>query len=407
MLLGLFRCACLVLICFLPMAASAQSFSALARAVPEGSAIEDGWFGKTELTLNLSGGVPWRVFTVGEPDRVVMDFREVDFRTLDLAAFDRSEKVANVLAGNLQAGWSRMILVLTQPVEIAAADLHVGEGQAALTLALRRTGRKDFDAAAGVPEADGWAKIAQPSLRAGAKQVLPDVFTVAIDPGHGGIDPGATRNGLREADLVLQLAKDLEEALVRAGGMEVVLTRTSDDFVSLERRVAIAQQAGAHVFVSLHADALKSGQAEGASVFTLPTSASDEATNALVERHDRNDLLAQGDLTGTDDQVAQILLDLARQDSLQRSQMMAEAVVAGIRANGSKLHKQPLQEAGFSVLKSADIPSILIEAGFLSTDADLERLRDPVWRAQMARGIRDGLLAWSLADRAVAPLRRK
>lgn len=139
----------------------------------------------------------------------------------------------------------------------------------------------------------------------------------------------------------------------------------------------------------------------------LSDTATDEATAALAERHDRSDLLAGVDLTGSDDEVAEILMDLARQDNGPRSHMLAKAMVRAIDDSVGEIHKRPLREAGFSVLKAADIPSVLVEVGFLSTDRDLENLQDPEWRAKMARGIRDGILAWSLADATIAPLRRK
>lgn len=391
-------------------AAHAQSanpgggFGALARVLSEQSALRDARRG-AQLELALSGGVPWRVFTMAAPDRVVIDFREVDFRGLDLAAFDGADDVRAVHAGPLRAGWSRMVLELARPLAVAEAGMTTGAAGARLSLTLSATDRAEFDARAGAPDTPGWT-LKDPTLSASPAR-LPDVFTVMIDPGHGGIDPGAIRHGFREADLVLQLALELEEALIRAGGVEVVLTRRADEFVSLERRVAMAAQAGAHLFVSLHADALEEGVARGAAVFTLSQTASDEASAALAERHERGDLLAGIDLTGSDDQVAQVLMDLSRHDSAQRSEMLAQSLVDVLRETGKPLYKRPLQSAGFSVLKSADIPSVLVEAGFLSTDEELARLRDPDWRRSMAAALREGILRWADADRAIAPLRRK
>ncbi|MCH2164134.1 MAG: N-acetylmuramoyl-L-alanine amidase [Marinovum sp.] len=387
--------------------AFAQAFGAQARAMQDGSEIRDPWIGPVQFDLALSTGVPWRVFTVAKPNRLVLDFREVDFRSFDLGAFDQSDAVKGAYAGPLRAGWSRMVLELNVPLDVETAELRVVEegSRAQLTLALREVEQVTFDASAGVPDDPNW--VVDGPIILGEPAPLPDVFTVVLDPGHGGIDPGAMRQGFRESDIVLQLALELEEVLIRSGNVRVVLTRRADDFVSLERRIAIAAQAGAHAFVSLHADALAQGVAHGASVYALSDSAMDEAGIALVERHERGELLAGIDLSGADDEVARTLIDLARQDSAQRSDMLAQAVVGGIQNSGVRMHKRPLQSAGFSVLKSADIPSILVEAGFLSTGAELERLNDPVWRGVLVEGIRDGLMAWSLADRAVAPLRRK
>jgi len=194
---------------------------------------------------------------------------------------------------------------------------------------------------------------------------------------------------------------------LRADGFEVALTRDADVFVSLEARVARAQEAEADIFVSLHADALAVGLARGAAIYTLSDSASDAASAALAERHDRDDLLAGIDLSTSDDRVADVLMDIARLDTAPRSSALAEHLVAGIENAVGRVHKRPLRQAGFSVLKAADIPSVLIEVGFLSTPQDLRNLQDPLWRAGLIAGIRDGLQDWARADAAIAPLRRQ
>ncbi|WP_425038557.1 N-acetylmuramoyl-L-alanine amidase [Primorskyibacter sp. S187A] len=395
----------LLVAALLPSGALAQDFGVAARALPEQSVLRDSWRGETQLRLELSAGVPWRAYTLTAPDRVVLDFREVDFSGLDLAAFDGSDAVSELAAGPLRAGWSRMVLVLAEPLAIAEAGLVTEPEGAALSLRLQPTDRASFDATAGAPASPDWQDA---PLVLGTPETGESAFTIVIDPGHGGIDPGAIRAGYKEADLVLRLALALEEALIRSGAdLRIILTRRSDDFVSLERRVAIAAQAGADAFVSLHADAIAEGRAEGASIFTLPDRASEAATAALVERHERGNLLAGVDLSRADDEVAQVLIDLARQDSRQRSQALARALKDGIVGAGVMMHKNPLQEAGFSVLKSADIPSVLVEAAFLSTDAELERLKDPAWRARIAGGLAEGVLSWATEDRAIAPLRRQ
>ena len=135
--------------------------------------------------------------------------------------------------------------------------------------------------------------------------------------------------------------------------------------------------------------------------------ASDAASAALAERHDRDDLLSGLDLSGSDDRVADVLLDLARLDNTPRGVALARHLVDGIRNAVGTVHKRPLRRAGFSVLKAADIPSVLVEVGFLSTAADLDNLQDPIWRAGMAAGIRDGITDWALEDAALARLRRQ
>jgi N-acetylmuramoyl-L-alanine amidase len=186
-----------------------------------------------------------------------------------------------------------------------------------------------------------------------------------------------------------------------------LLTRNTDTFVSLERRVAIAHQQGADVFLSLHADALNEGQAHGATVYTLSQTASDKASATLAERHNRADILAGIDLSRQDDVVADILIDLARMETQPRADRLAEALRLGIKHRGLKLNTRARRQAGFSVLKSPDIPSVFLELGFLSNKKDRANLKNPEWRAAMAEAIRDAILAWQRADEATADLVRQ
>ena len=395
-----------VSVCLWAGALAAQEASGLARFT--GGQLEDrGFGGETELVLELSQGVPWRVFTLDDPRRLVLDFREVDWSGADAAALDRSERVAGLRMGGFRPGWSRMVLDLAEPLRIAQAGLSVARetGRARLRITLEKTGAEAFAAAAGAPADAGWPGPARPPTPERAQD--DDRITVILDPGHGGIDPGAARAGVSEAELMLVFAFELSEALRRTGRYEVVLTRSRDIFVSLEARVALAHDADGDVFVSLHADAIEEGIAHGAAVYTLAEEASDAASAALAERHNRDDLLAGLDLSGSDDRVAQVLMDLARLDNTPRSDALARHLVDGIRNAVGHVHKRPLRQAGFSVLKAADIPSVLVELGFLSTQRDLENLQDPAWRAGMAAGIRDGLNAWAVEDAALARLRRR
>ncbi|MFN3607024.1 MAG: N-acetylmuramoyl-L-alanine amidase, partial [Cypionkella sp.] len=191
--------------------------------------------------------------------------------------------------------------------------------------------------------------------------------------------------------------------LLRTGEIDVVMTREADIFVPLEARISIARAANADAFLSLHADALQEGGAQGATIYTLADEASDAAAAALAERHDRDDLLAGVDLTAQDDLVARVLMDMARLETTPRIARLANALEDAIKAQGIKMHRRPQQEAGFSVLKSPDIPSTLLELGFMSSPADLANLQDPAWRARMANAVKDALIAWAMAERAAAP----
>jgi len=186
----------------------------------------------------------------------------------------------------------------------------------------------------------------------------------------------------------------------------VVLTREGDEFVPLEARVSIARRARADLFLSLHADALVDGRASGSTIYILSEAASDLASQKLAERHDRGDLLAGVDLSDQDDVIAGVLMALARTETAPRTDKLADALVAGL-SQTIVMHKRPRLSAGFSVLKAPDIPSVLLELGFLSSKRDRDRLNDDKWRAQAAAGIRDGLLNWAISDAADALLVRK
>ena len=394
-----------VLACAVPVAGAAQELTALARVDPVESAVKDGWFGKTDLTVALSQGVPFRVFLLDDPARLIVDFREADWS--EVARGDLLKKPGRISAlrfGAFQPGWSRLVADLAEPMIPAEIGMPVdaSSGKARLEITLETVTTEGF--AKGVPVDPDWttAFTAPPKPAAVDK----DSFTIVLDPGHGGIDPGAQREGLDEKDLMLNFARDLRDAL-RRKGVDVLLTRDDDIFVALEHRVAIAHQAEADLFISLHADSLSQGGASGATVYTLSDDASDVATEHLAARHDRSDIIAGADLTGSDDQVAGILLDLARQETEPRSDALAATLVEGMRAAGGPMNSRPLRRAGFSVLKSADIPSVLVEVGFLSSKRDLTNLRDPVWRASMVSAMADAIVAWRDQDAALKPLIRK
>ncbi|MEM1006643.1 MAG: N-acetylmuramoyl-L-alanine amidase, partial [Pseudomonadota bacterium] len=350
--------------------------------------------------LGLSQGVPYRVFTLRDPYRMVLDFKEVDWSGLNRDDFLQTERISDVQFGAYVPGWSRLVLELGAPMAVDKAELQVDEhaGSALLSLSLKGVDFDAFNARAGAPRNPGWdlpepAHVAQPNPRPNGQ-----TLRVMLDPGHGGIDPGAEVGDINEKTMMLTFARELREVLLRAGGYEVVLTRVDDHFVSLERRVALAHRAGADVFISLHADSLSEGQAHGAAVYTLSEDASDVASIKLAERHNRSDLIAGIDLNGADDQVTDVLLDMARQETMPRTQALARALANGMTQQGGPMNRKPLRKASFSVLKAADIPSVLVELGFLSSPRDLKNIKDPDWRGRMALGIHRGLEDWRQQD---------
>jgi N-acetylmuramoyl-L-alanine amidase len=384
---------------FLTMAwagvAQAQ-LSALARLDGDGLTIARGAEGLS-LDIEMTRSVPWRVFSLADPARLVVDFSELDWTGVDADALAAVEGVSAVRTGLFRPGWSRLVVTLEDPFLVAQAGMRrVGQDGARVALTLVPTDDETFAGEVGAPPSAVFDRAdAPPPVSRGEGPLV-----VVLDPGHGGIDPGAERDGIREADLMLTFARELKEVLLRQDGIEVVLTRDEDVFVPLEERVSLARAAGADIFLSLHADALAEGRANGATVYTLAEEATDIASQKLAERHDRADLLAGVDLRETGDEVALVLMDMARTETRPRSDALADAIVEGIRRSTQSTYKTPRLEAGFSVLKAPDIPSVLIELGFLSSKRDREKMVDPEWRQRAAEGIRDAILDWALEDEA-------
>lgn len=396
----------------IPCTVSAQGLFALARLDPVRSAITDHSDG-FDLVLTISQPVPYRVQTLVDPPRLVLDFREVDFDQLRPGGLGFSQAVQSVRHGTVQTGWSRLVLDLDGhfAVDSAGMETDAGDGTARIEVRLSRTDPTTFAARSGSDRSHAFPRETESSRPAHRRPTGTSAddgkLVVVIDPGHGGIDPGAVRDGVHEADLVLTFARDLREALLRSEGFEVAMTRDADEFVSLEARIDVARRAGGEVFLSLHADAVSEGIARGAQVYTLSEEASSRASARLAEGHDRADLLAGVDLTDQDDVVARVLMSIARTETVPRTDALAEALVAGFRQAGVQLHKRPREHAGFSVLKSPDIPSLLIELGFMSSPGELEKLQDPDWRRTAAEAIVAALSAWAEEDRARAALRRQ
>ncbi len=397
----------IALMVFATCGAQAQDLSVLARVDPERSGVSDRWFGTTTLNIGLSQGVPFRVFLLNDPARLVVDFKEADWTGIRPAMIlPVPGRIADVRFGAFRPGWSRLVADLAEPMipQEIAMPVDEASGTAQLEIVLQTADAEAYAAAAGAPVDSAWAVALTQAPP--ATPPAEDRFVVALDPGHGGIDPGAEREDVAEKDLMLSFARSLRDMLVRSG-VDVVMTRDDDVFVALETRVALAHQARADIFISLHADILSQGGARGATVYTLSEEASDAATAHLAERHNRSDIIAGADLTGSDDEVAGVLLDLARQETEPRSKALARVIVDGMTQAGGPMNARPKRQAGFSVLKSADIPSVLVEVGFLSSDRDLKNLRDPVWRSVMVGAMADAILRWRDQDAARAPLVRQ
>lgn len=215
---------------------------------------------------------------------------------------------------------------------------------------------------------------------------------IIIDPGHGGKDPGAVgHGGKHEKDVVFALSKELKKQLEASGAYRVQLTRNNDRYIRLSERVKIARRNDADLFLSIHADSINKASVSGASVYTLSERASDAQTAKLAARENRSDIIAGVDLGVEDKEVANILVDLARRDTMNQSKFFAEKLVKNFKANGIRTLQNPHRHAGFAVLKAPDIPSVLVEAGFMSNRKEANMLSGYSYRARVAGALKDGI----------------
>ncbi len=212
-------------------------------------------------------------------------------------------------------------------------------------------------------------------------------FTIAIDPGHGGIDPGASSHDhVREKDVVLAFGLALKQALLASGHFEVVMTRDKDKFVNLEDRVKFARDAKSDLFIAIHADTLNPllhGDVRGTTIYTLSDQASDAEAEALAQKENRADIISGMDLGHQKPEVANMLINLVQRESKSQSIMFAKLAVNEIRPV-TELTGKPLRSAAFVVLKAPDVPAVLVELGYLSNAADKAMLLSPKWRSAMA-----------------------
>ncbi len=389
-----------------PTSAREPQLSALARIEPARTSVAQPSAFVTEVTLGLSQPVPFRAFLLDSPPRLVVDFREVDFSAANPKDYAQKGLLGEIRWGAFRPGWSRFVAELTGPVRLVSAEERTGETPN-LHLVLERVEATEFVARDGAAQSALWdlpqpAPTAKPHRRQDGSAPL----RVVLDPGHGGLDPGAEADGYSEAVLVLTFARELKEALTRAG-IEVKMTREENIFVPLDTRLTVAHDFEADLFLSLHADALPEGEAMGATVYLFDETASDSAAQKLAERHDRADLLAGVDLAGHDDAVAGVLMDLARTETQPRAVRFGQVLSGAIKGEGLRMHRHPVQGADFAVLRSPDIPSALLELGFMSSDIDRARLHDAAWRTQMVAAITAGVQRWAKADAAEARLLRQ
>lgn len=341
---------------------------------------------RTRFIADLTDEVTVNVFSLADPYRIIIDLPEVHFQ---LASGTGNEGFALISAyrfGLISRGQSRIVLDVAEPVEVANYYVldPVGGEPARLVIDLVPTTREAFiaDALQYVEATGGQIATAPPPL---SDNFGDGRLVVVIDPGHGGIDPGAIgANGALEKDVVLAFSLELADQLRATGRYEVLMTRETDTYPSLSDRVEFARSSRADIFLSIHADSFpQQTSVRGAAVFTVSERASTQMVADLAARENRADILAGLNIPGATDEVFDILIDFARRETKNFSIILARQIIGGLETV-TELAPNPQQEAGFVVLKAPDVPSVLVELGFLTNSEDEEILQSRVWRRQTA-----------------------
>jgi N-acetylmuramoyl-L-alanine amidase len=377
---------------FLFFATPLVSEVSFARLIKENSFAKDRFFGGIEINLQLSQGVPYKIWMDRDPLSLIIDFNVLNFNGIDLEKINHSKNIKSIEIKELDTEWSRLSFHLADYWAIENTEMSISpqDNSASLSIFLKSISEGIFSLTDKPNKDFSSNKISA---------IENNDFVVVLDPGHGGRDPGAEAGGYRESSLMLELAEAVKESLIRNTDFKVVLTRTEDKFLSLEDRITIASQSDANLFISLHADAVIEGEASGTTVYLLSDKATDKMSAQLASRHDRSEILKGVDLSGLDSQVASVLLDMARQETKPRSEAVASFILKVFKEKITELSSQPLRYAAFSVLKSPDIPSILIEAGFMSTSSDLQNLTTKKWRREFADSLTEAISRWHVRDK--------
>ena len=377
---------------FLFLATPLVSEVSFARVIKENSFAKDRFFGGIEINLQLSQGVPYKIWMERDPLSLIIDFNVLNFNGIDLEKINQSKNIKSIEIKELDTEWSRLSFHLVDYWAIENTEMSISpqDNSASLSIFLKSISEGIFSLTDKPNKDFSSNKISA---------IENNDFVVVLDPGHGGRDPGAEAGGYRESSLMLELAEAVKESLIRNTDFKVVLTRTEDKFLSLEDRITIASQSDANLFISLHADAVIEGEASGTTVYLLSDKATDKMSAQLASRHDRSEILRGVDLSGLDSQVASVLLDMARQETKPRSEAVASFILKVFKEKITELSSQPLRYAAFSVLKSPDIPSILIEAGFMSTSSDLQNLTTKKWRREFADSLTEAISRWHVRDK--------
>jgi len=371
---------------------------------------------QTRFVLDLDRTVQFRAFALPDPYRVVVDMPQVNFRLPAGAGTAGRGLVRGFRYGLVMPGGSRVVIDLAGPAKVTNSYmLDSANGQPPrLVVELEEVDRAGFAQAQGTeskPElkpaiSDSHAAIATPPAPPQPAAPPDPRPVVVIDPGHGGVDNGTQSGSEVEKNVVLAFGLALRDRLEKSGKYHGVMTRTDDTFIPLGDRVHVARNQSAALFVSIHADALPKGEgdAQGATIYTLSDHATDAQAEQLADSENRADAIGGVNLTDEPTDVADILIDLAQRETRTFSNRFARLLMGEMK-NTARMHKHPLKSAGFKVLKAPDVPSVLVELGYVSNKSDMENLVSEGWRnrivGSMARAV-DIFLAKKLATAGAA-----
>ncbi len=336
----------------------------------------------TRIVFDLTGPVEHKLIVLDNPSRIVLDVEKVTMKASVDGLKLKGTPVQAMRTGIRQGNDLRVVLELGATVKPRSFFLKAND-QAGDRLVLDL-----YDKA---PQAE--TVVAKTVKHSDKRNII-----IAIDAGHGGEDPGAIGpNRRREKDVVLAIANELNALLRADKGFQPTMIRSGDYYISLKGRRDLARQRQADLFVSIHADAFKRKEAHGASVYALSTQgATSTAASYLAQRENESDLVGGVTLSDKDDVLAGVLADLSMTSTLDNSLKLGDRVLRRMDTI-AKLHKNSVEQAGFAVLKSPDIPSILVETGFISNPAESELLSSRSYQQKMARAIHAGIREWFLA----------
>jgi len=349
---------------------------------------------QTRVDIEFSRDPAMNWFLLRAPYRLVIDLPRTEF-AFDPASLKASGIVAGVRYGEANEGRSRVILTAKKPfkvekVSIPAAD---AEGKVPVSIELKSASRDEFDAAL----AEQRTTTASTGANSDEVAAAPadDRFTVVVDPGHGGIDGGAkSANGTIEKTITLAFAQELKKKLEKSGRYNVLLTREADVFIPLDTRVAFARKHGAKLFISIHADTIRVKGLRGATVYTVSDQASDAESAALADRENLADAIGGIKIKEENQDVADILVDLIRRETHGFSVSFARTLL-GELASAVKLINNPHRHARFRVLRAPDVPSVLVELGYLSNAEDEQQLTSVDWRDKIADSVVEAVDAFA------------